>query len=456
MKKSIFSSDLHRKASRLRIFLARVKKQIISSCKAEPHFIKNSSGLLIPNKKRYSAWTRKLYNDLGPNRRFISAKSSLKKALAMQKTHQPPNHTKQLFLDISLFIKSDRKTGVQRVVRNILSEFLLQPPHGYHIEPVYGSEGGIYRYARSDEPIDTFKGDIFLGLDLIPPLIRRYKKTYQHFKANGTLLYFIVYDLIPIRYPHFFSKRLKYSFSCWLKQIMTQADGVICISRSVMNELNEWLQKNPLDSNPSIGWFHLGANIDLIQPNTEKSHTINFDAIKQFPSVLMVSTIEPHKGYEAALAAFENLWEQGQPINLVIVGKQGTKVENLVKALKKHPLKNKHLFWFPQIDDTSLLALYETCQGLLMASVCEGFGLALIEAAYHKLPILARDIPIFREVASQHAAYFTQDNPEMLGQEILTWLDNIKQGKAPLSEKIPYLNWTQSYQQLINILIADK
>lgn len=42
-----------------------------------------------------------------------------------------------------------------------------------------------------------------------------------------------------------------------------------------------------------------------------------------------------------------------------------------------------------------------TC--LIAASFGEGFGLPLIEAAQHGLPIMARDIAVFREVAKEYA-----------------------------------------------------
>ena len=43
---------------------------------------------------------------------------------------------------------------------------------------------------------------------------------------------------------------------------------------------------------------------------------------------------------------------------------------------------------------------------LVAPSRGEGFGLPLIEAAQHKLPIFARDIPVFREVAGENAFFF--------------------------------------------------
>ena len=50
-------------------------------------------------------------------------------------------------------------------------------------------------------------------------------------------------------------------------------------------------------------------------------------------------------------AAFEQLWARGVDTNLVIVGKQGLKVEALVKRLRTHLELGKRLFWLEGISD---------------------------------------------------------------------------------------------------------
>ncbi|MFB8831473.1 hypothetical protein ACE0DR_24635 [Azotobacter sp. CWF10] len=91
-----------------------------------------------------------------------------------------------MFIDISGLLQRDAKSGIQRVVCNILLEWLLNPPQGYRVEPVYAStDRPGYRYARQftlrllqcpdnvlhDEPITYHAGDVFLGLDLQPQVV---------------------------------------------------------------------------------------------------------------------------------------------------------------------------------------------------------------------------------------------------------------------------------------------
>ena len=121
----------------------------------------------------------------------------------------------------------------------------------------------------------------------------------------------------------------------------------------------------------------------------------------------MVGTVEPRKGHRQALAAMEHLWAAGIDVNLVIVGKKGWMMNDMAGQIEGHPELNNRLFWLREVSDEMLDQIYRSAHALLAASEGEGFGLPLIEAAQHGLPIIARDIPVFVEVAGEHAYYFT-------------------------------------------------
>ena len=164
----------------------------------------------------------------------------------------------------------------------------------------------------------------------------------------------------------------------------------------------------------------------------------------------MVGTVEPRKGHAQALAAFELLWRDGADVNLIVVGKQGWLVDKLAARLHGHPKNGRRLFWLPGVSDEMLLALYERCAALLAASEAEGFGLPLIEAAQHKTAVIARDIPVFREVAGVHAYYFSGLDAGALAGAVDAWLGMYRKGTAPASGAMPCLTWKQSARQVID------
>jgi glycosyltransferase involved in cell wall biosynthesis len=166
--------------------------------------------------------------------------------------------------------------------------------------------------------------------------------------------------------------------------------------------------------------------------------------LKSRPSFLTVGTLEPRKGHRQTLAAFELLWAQNKDVNLVFVGKKGWMVDDLSTLINNHTELGKRLFWLDGISDEYLGHIYAASTCLLSASEGEGFGLPLIEAAKQHIPVLARDLPVFREVAGNHAFYFSGLAPQNLATSVLQWLDLHQKGNAPDSRHIPVLTWHQS------------
>ena len=373
----------------------------------------------------------------------------------------------RIFVDISELAQRDAKTGIQRVTRSILYELLVNPPEGYQIEPIYGTIDKIgYKLARSftrqllnsadpigeDDFIDPQAGDIFLGLDLQHHTTRVQAEHLQGMRRAGVLVYFVVYDLLPIQFPHFWpaEHRVDKVHEEWLT-VVCQGDGALCISKAVADELGEWMKKTlPPKPNFQISWFHLGANLQGSLPTfgLPEDAPFTLSALSARKSFLLVGTIEPRKGYAQVLDAFELLWSSGADVNLVIVGKIGWVVEGLLDKLENHVELGKRLFWLRGVSDEYLDRIYQSSSCLIAASEGEGFGLPLIEAAQHGLPIIARDLPVFKEVASSGAYYFGGLQDSDLSGAIQQWIGLADQGKAPSSRKLKSLTWSESAQMI--------
>jgi len=401
--------------------------------------------------------------------------AALVETASMLAANTRPTTPRQLLVDISALVQADYKTGIQRVVRSIVLALVKEPPPGYRIEPVY-SDGGnrVYRYARrfscamlgapslsiEDAPIEARPGDTFLGLDLATNMTTQNQQLLLGLRRKGVAIWFTVYDLLPLLRPDCFPFGAQKYYGDFIDTISLVADGIVTISRAVADETQTWLAGRPNRrlSPLKLSWFHLGADIDASVPSTGMPDNAEraFAALREAPSLLMVGTLEPRKGQAQALAACELLWAKGVKVNLVIVGKNGWLVDALAQALEKHPQREQQLFWFNGVSDEMLLKLYDHSSALLAASEGEGFGLPLIEAAQKGLPIIARGIPVFREVAGEHAFYFEGSKPEDLAHAIEAWLALHAIGKAPPSSRMPWLTWKQSAQQLMDAVLHDR
>lgn len=395
--------------------------------------------------------------------------------------------TRQLFIDVSAIFRNDLKTGIQRVVRALLKELLQTPPSGYRIEPVYLADLGHkwhYRYARewtsgalgiqgdwmSDEAIEYCTGDIMLVADFTGGLAVEAERSgvFAQLKNNSVKLCFIVYDLLPIQMPDVFPPG-QFGFVEWINAVNRVADGVICISSAVAEEFRLWAEISGSQRlKPfKIDWFHLGADVESSAPTRglPKNARQILTRINARPSFLMVGTIEPRKGYMQTLEAFTELWKNGSDTNLIIVGGEGWKslpddmrrtIPEITNRLRNHPELNKRLYWLEGVSDEYLEKIYASSTCLISASEGEGFGLPLIEAAQHGLPIIARDIPVFREVAGDYAFYFSGLESGDLADAIKQWLLLNAEGKAPQSDTMPYLTWRESAVQLVSRLLQEE
>lgn len=383
----------------------------------------------------------------------------------------------QILLDISELHQRDAKSGIQRVVRNVLRALLTNPPKGVRVEPVYATEDQGYRYARrftaqflelkdvglQDEKIFSRAGDIFWGLDLQPNIIPRRKEELFFMNARGVKIVFTVYDLLTISLPETFSSGAAQTHANWLRTLASVSNGLISISKTVSDELKQWLSlfagqyHRPI----KLGWTHLGADIDETVSIKQDSHfTIeevkHLDRIAKIPSFLMVGTIEPRKMQQQAMAAFDLLWNENVDVALVIVGKPGWMTEELQAHMRSHPQRNRRFFLFEGCRDSLLEKIYQTSSCLIAASLDEGYGLPLIEAARHKMPIIARDIPVFREVAGEYASYFSGLSPRDLANAVEQWLENNQEGKAPRSAGISFMNWDEATHKMLEIVMNDR
>jgi glycosyltransferase involved in cell wall biosynthesis len=419
------------------------------------------------------AWLKKYRNNQHPTSvdmpwsNWQQSAEKLKTALVQERYPR-----RQLLVDISELVQRDARTGIQRVVRSILKEWLSNPPGGYRVEPVYATVEQGYRYARvftqeflgcvgtalADEPIDYAPGDTFFGLDLQPQVQVAQRTFYQMLRRQGVQIQFLVHDLLCVSMPQYFSPGSAEAFAHWL-EVVEEGDGAVCVSKATADDLADWLEKNSAGRvRPfKISVAHNGANSDKkhIAQGLRPHARATLDQLSASSNFLMVGTIEPRKGHVQVLDAFENLWSRGVNANLVLVGKQGWMVEDLIERLRQHPELNKKIYWLEGINDAELDAVYAASTCLIAASYGEGFGLPLIEAAQHKLPMIARDIPVFREVAGEHAFYFNALVPEKLAQSVEQWLDLHTKKQHPRSDAMPWHTWKQSANKYLEALMIN-
>ena len=376
----------------------------------------------------------------------------------------------QFLIDVTELRMADSKTGIQRVVRSLLLSFLSSPPAGFRVCPIY-YDGHHFRHATAfahglvgsaaalsaDDLVDFYAGDVYLGLDFNLTSTPRAEDYLRRLSRRGVRLCFVIYDMLPLLKPHWWPPEMRTRFEIWIRTLSALADTVCCISAAVADEFSAWFDETRIRvqcATPKVRYFHLGADLNSSAPTV--GWPPGYGEVRQRLETgitfLMVGTVEPRKGHAQVLAGFDELWAAGADVNLVIVGKPGWMVTKVIAALESHPQLGERLFWFNAASDQCLEDLYARADCLLAASEGEGFGLPLIEAAQHGVPIIARELPVFKEVAGDGAYYFDGSAPEDIAQAVARWMPLYKSGIAPSPLAIDWLTWEQSAAQLLSAM----
>jgi O-antigen biosynthesis alpha-1,2-rhamnosyltransferase len=273
-------------------------------------------------------------------------------------------------------------------------------------------------------------------------------------KKKGTRIISVVYDLIPIQHPQYCEKNLVCVFDAWFSQMTQMADGFICISRwvceKVKGEVRVRLGEDQMQTK-SYRWFHLGTELDLKRTG-ENAHTVRFEGCfgSEFSTFLVVGTIEPRKNHKLILDALDTHWAKGGSSKLCIIGRAGWMCEEITLRIREHPQQGKKLFCFDDASDDDLEFAYQNAGALILGSFVEGFGLPLVEALQRGLPVIASDIPVFREVAGSFAEYFDPHS----ASDLCAIIDQFNVTKhlpnaRPVTEW-KWITWKESAQQLFD------
>ncbi len=379
---------------------------------------------------------------------------------------------KQLLVDVSAIVDHDLRTGTQRVTRAVLNEMFSSPRlSDLRIEPVYATNR-CYSYAQKftcsmlgidgkwagDGALDLSPGDIFFGLDPAVYKVPERVGELAGMRHRGVGVYFFVYDLLPIVHPEWFPPEAESIFSRWIEAIYEVADGAICDSMATASTVRDWVKSYGERSTAfKIGFCHLGYDIESSIPTG--GMTIEIDRLirrlDEELTFLVVGTLEPRKGHSQVLSAFEQLWREGRQVNLVFVGKQGWMVEDLVRRIRSHSELGRYLHWFEEASDEDLGRLYQAASCLVASSYDEGFGLPIVEAARHGVPVIARDIPVFREVARDGALYFDGLSPKDLTSVIEYWLELYQDDNIPSPRGIVQQSWSSVASTIASMLLDD-
>jgi glycosyltransferase involved in cell wall biosynthesis len=276
-------------------------------------------------------------------------------------------------------------------------------------------------------------------------------------RSNGAAFGVLVHDLFPITMPQLCEEGATASFESKFRAGIGAWDFIVANSTFTANDIRGYLAQNGVK--PAIPVIaaplaHSSAKSQLgVTARAALSKTLRG---RRF--VLCVGTIEPRKNHVALLEAWKALDQVHPDLPvLVLVGRQGWRMGELVKELKRGALRHLKVQWLENISDAQLDTLYKEGMFTVFPSFAEGWGLPIGESLVHGKVCLASNTTAMPEVGGDFAIYIDPYDHKMLertlerllydGETLAKQEEKIAQGFRPRT-------WSDVADDLINGLSA--
>jgi glycosyltransferase involved in cell wall biosynthesis len=215
--------------------------------------------------------------------------------------------------------------------------------------------------------------------------------------ADVRPIYFI-HDLIPITHPEFCRAGERDKHRERIRTALSTGVGLIGNSRATLEDVEAFAQTEHLPNLPAVAAL-LGSDA-LPRPSSSSIGP-------SVPTFVMLGTIEARKNHLTILHVWARLVSElgDDAPRLLVIGQRGWECEQVFDLLDRSEILKGRVIEIGQCDDRALAEHLAGARALLFPSLVEGYGLPLVEALRAGVPVIASDLPVFREIAGEIPDY---------------------------------------------------
>jgi len=168
--------------------------------------------------------------------------------------------------------------------------------------------------------------------------------------------------------------------------------------------------------------------------------------------VLFLGSLNPRKNLQGAISGFR-AFRKGieEDVRLVVIGGKNPIFGRT--RVKLNCLSGDVVF-LGYTDDAKKWAFIKGAELLIMPSFLEGFGLPILEALKVGTPVVASDIPVFRELYSDAVEYVNPFSPEDIARGISRVIGDVRKRQVMISrgkEMASQFSWKTAAQEYIRL-----
>jgi len=325
---------------------------------------------------------------------------------------------------------------------------------------------GVERYAH--EVVDRIAAP--LSASLYKP--ERSELFYQHFweqivlpvKLKGRPLLFnpcnlapvgyrrnvvVIHDVIPFLYPQFYSSIFSRYYKGVLPLLGRHAVHILTVSEFSRRQIVKYLGVN--EKKVSVVYNGVSERFSPGARALEQSVRSRYNLDR--PYLLYIGSLEPRKDVKTLLNAFafaqRELKLTGHALVIVGNGHPNFSAPDYSRD------NSRDVKFLGYVDDQDLPALYAAAELFVYPSLCEGFGLPVLEAMACGTPALAASGSSLEEIVRQKDLLFPPGNHKILAEKIVALLADCRLRKS-LSQKCLeealLFSWAETARNTVKIL----
>lgn len=208
---------------------------------------------------------------------------------------------------------------------------------------------------------------------------------------------YLIHDLIPISHPQYCREGEAARHEQRMDTALRSARGLIFNSAATERDFAQFAQGRGVVLPPCM--------VALLGIDTKPATATPIP--EERPYFVMIGTIEARKNHLLVLEAWRDIVAKlghAAP-ELFVIGQRGWEAGEAIAILDDLGELDGHVHEISACDDNRMSKLLAGARALLMPSFVEGFGLPVIEALHQGVPVIASDLPVFREIAGDIPTY---------------------------------------------------
>lgn len=214
-----------------------------------------------------------------------------------------------------------------------------------------------------------------------------------------------VHDLIFFSHPHYYSFFDRIIYSIKSKHAAKNADKIIAISEQTKRDVIKYLKAE--DSKIEVVYQGCNQAFKKAYPQSEKDKVREkYSLPEQY--ILNVGTLQERKNALLIVKAIK-----GTDYQLVLVGGEKKYAQKIHSYIKENNLGNQVSF-LKNVSVTELAVIYKMATIFCYPSLCEGFGIPIIEALFSKIPVITSQGNCFPEAGGPNSVYIDPSSEEAL------------------------------------------